>query len=111
MRLITPLSSSQFYPESLYSPEMSRNHDALFWVNLISDGATPPTIPLYLCSTLCTLSKVVEAFSSLLAQWRLRSELNVRLTGDKADRAWKLRGGNFKWLAAGFDASLRNVNI
>lgn len=57
------------------------------------------------------ISKVVEAFSSLPAQWGLRSELNVRLTGDKADRAWRLRGGNFKWLAAGFDASLRNVNI
>lgn len=45
MRLITPLSSSQFYPESLSSPEMSRNHDALFWVNLISDGAAPHRHP------------------------------------------------------------------
>lgn len=44
MHLITPLSSSQFYPESLSSPEMSHNHDTLFCANLISDGANAPRV-------------------------------------------------------------------
>lgn len=38
-------------------------------------------------------------------------ELNVRLTGDKVDQVQMLYGSNLKWFAAGFDASLGNVNI
>lgn len=48
MFLITLLSSSQFYPESLSSLEMSRNHDAFLCLNLISDGRKSLSVPSYL---------------------------------------------------------------
>lgn len=60
MFLITLLSSSQFYPESLSSPEMSHNHDVFLWLNLISDGRKIPQ-----CSGL-----FIVAYIHLVKSWR-----------------------------------------
>lgn len=59
MFLITPLSSSQFYPQSLSSPEMSHNHDAFLCLNLISDGRKSLSVLSYLFSlyTFCTIKE------------------------------------------------------
>lgn len=110
MFLITLLSSSEFYPGSLSSPEMSHNHDAFLCVNLISDGRKSLSVLSYLCSVYA-FGKVMEAFLSVLLHNRLCAQLNVRLTGDKVEQVLKLYGSNLKWFAAGFDTSLRNVNI
>lgn len=64
MFLITLLSSSQFYPGSLSSPEMSHNHDAFLWVILISDGGKSLSVVSYLCSVY-EFSKVMQAFRSV----------------------------------------------
>lgn len=61
MFLITLLSSSEFHPGSLSSPEMSHNHDAFLWGNLISDGGKSFSALSYLCSV-HTFSLVMEAF-------------------------------------------------
>ncbi len=90
---------------------MSHNHDAFLWVNLISDGGKSLSVLLYLCS-IYTFSEVMETFLSVLLQQRTIGcvlQLNVRRTRDKMEQ--KLYESNLRWFAAGFDASLRNVNI
>lgn len=92
---------------------MSHNHDAFLWVNLISDGGKSFSVASHLCSV-HTFSIVTEAFSVctfVLLHNRLWAQLNVRLTKDKVEQVGKQYGSNLKWVAAGFDASLRNVNI
>lgn len=64
MFLITLLSSSQFYPGSLCSPEMSPNHDALPWVKLISGGVKSLSVVTCLHGE-HEFSKVVQPFQSV----------------------------------------------
>lgn len=112
MFLITLLSSSQFYPGSSSSPEMSPNHDAFLWVNLISDGGKIPQ-----CSELFVHSVYIH----LVKSWRhfslyffvalhnsLCAQLNVRLTRDKVEQVGKqLKVVRRRFLVP----LLRNVNI
>lgn len=46
-------------------------------------------------------------FFFFFLHYRPCAQLNVKLTTDKENK-WR---SNLKWLAAGFDAYLRNVNI